>query len=282
MIGLIGTGLMGFPISERLLREGHAVRVYNRTRSKAEPLTEHGAEIGENPGAVIGVANPVILTLTDYPAIRAVLFNRQLKFQDTTIIQMGTIAPGESRELHAEIRERCGDYLEAPVLGNKHHARDGELDIMVGCTDSQFTRWSPTLEVLGKAVRHVGPAGSAAALKLSLNQFIATLTASFGFSLRLAQENDVDTDLFLEVLRESPLYAAQYDKKLPRIQDSDYSDPNFPTRHLLKDLDLMIEAGERAEISGSLLKGVREIMEKAIEKGYGDTDYSSLVEGLQK
>ena len=279
-VTLTGTGLMGYPMVETLLNADYEVIAWNRTREKAEPLEAQGATIVETPAEAIREAECTILMVTDAAAIESVLFGNNVDYMGKTIIQMGTIAPEESRDFSRRITNAGGDYLEAPVLGNKGHAADGELIVMVGGTMEQFNRWRILLKTFGKNLHHVGPIGSAAALKLALNQFIASITATFGLSLRLVQKNDVDTDLFMGILRDSALYSPQYDKKLPRILEQDYDDPNFPTQHLLKDVDLVIQAAETAHLETAAIDGVKKVIQNAMEKGFRETDYSSLVEGI--
>lgn len=281
-VSLFGTGLMGYPMVETLLEANLNVSVYNRTRKKASPLKKKGAQIAESPSEAMQRGEVNILVLTDAEAIETVLFDKNdIDFMGKTIIQMGTIAPEQSENFMKRIKSAGGDYFEAPVLGNKHHARQGELDVMVGGTDEQFQRWSQLLKIFG-ALRHVGPVGTAAALKLALNQLIASLSASFGLSLKLVQKRGVDVGMFMNILRDSALYAPQFDKKLDGWLHSDYSNPNFPTEHLLKDVELMLQASRAERLETSALEGVKLILNQAIEKGYKGQDYSSLIEGLEK
>ncbi|MEJ2051462.1 MAG: NAD(P)-dependent oxidoreductase [Calditrichota bacterium] len=280
-IAVLGTGLMGYSISERLLDRGYDLMVYNRTRDKAEPLQSLGAKIAGTPAEAIGWAQCVIVAVTDAAAIDSVLFTDSVpNFAEKTVLQMATIAPEESKVICDRVTEAGGEYLEAPVLGNKHHAKSGELIIMVGSGEDEFHHWEEVFNALGKHVYHAGPVGTASALKLALNQLIASLTAGFGLSLQLVQRQGVSTELFMDLLRNSALYAPQFDKKLPRILKQDYSDPNFATRHLLKDINLMIKASQAEGLETAALEGVRKIVEQAIRKGFRETDYSSLVEGI--
>ncbi|MBD3274454.1 MAG: NAD-binding protein [Candidatus Marinimicrobia bacterium] len=281
-VSLLGTGLMGYPMVETLLEANMNVTAYNRTRKKASPLKKKGADIAESPSDAIQKGEVNILVLTDAAAIDEVLFtDNSIDFMGKTIIQMGTISPEQSENLMKKIKSAGGDYFEAPVLGNKHHARSGELDVMVGGTDEQYQRWSQLLKIFG-TLRHVGPVGTAAALKLALNQLIASLSASFGLSLKLVQKRGVDVDMFMSILRDSALYAPQFDKKLDGWLSSDYSDPNFPTEHLLKDVELMLQASRAERLETASLEGVKLILNHAIEKGYDGQDYSSLFEGIEK
>ncbi len=279
-IALLGTGLMGFAMAERLLEKDYELSVYNRTRSKAAPLGDQGAEVCKSPEEAVKGAECVILMVADAPAIQDVLFTGNGQLAEKTILQMGTIAPEESMQLRDRITAAGGEYLEAPVLGNKHHARQGKLILMVGGSFEQFGQWKSLLQMFGESTHYAGPVGAAAAMKLALNQLIASLTASFGLSVQFLRKNQGDLDLFMDIVRESALYAPQYDKKLPNILEHDYSDPNFSARHLLKDVNLMLQAAKSSDLEVAALKGVRKIVEQALAKGYAEEDYSSLAEGI--
>jgi len=280
-VAVLGTGLMGYPIAEKLVRDNIDVTAWNRTASKAQPLEEFGANIANSPKEAVESADVCILVLADASAIEKVLFTGEsIDFTDRTIIQMGTIAPEESREFHEKVLARDGDYFEAPVLGNKHHAKQGELQIMIGGSEDQMDNWKTLLKSLGM-IFYVGSIGSAAALKLALNHLIASLTASFSLSLELVRRNGVTVETFMDVLRDSALYSKQFDKKLSNMLEGDYSDPNFPTRHMLKDVDLTINAAESNHLETAAVEGVRKIIQNAIEKGFDSTDYSSLFEGIK-
>lgn len=280
-IAVLGTGLMGYPIAEKLLQDDFEVIAYNRTRSKAEPLTELGGVIANSSKQAIDSADTILAVLTDAKAIEEVVFDCDTDaFSDRTLIQMSTIAPNESRNFDKQIRSLGGKYLEAPVLGNKHHARVGKLQIMIGGTESGALRYEKLFASLGTTF-FVGPVGSAASLKLALNHLIASLTASFSLSLELVRRNEVAVETFMDVLRESALYSKQFDKKLTNMLESDYSDPNFPTQHLLKDVDLAIDAADTASLETSAVRGVRQVILNAIDKGFEQTDYSSLFEGIK-
>jgi 3-hydroxyisobutyrate dehydrogenase len=151
---------------------------------------------------------------------------------------------------------------------------------MVGGTEAQFQRWIPVWHALSKQPRLVGPIGQAATLKLALNQLIAAETAAFSLSLALIQRANVPVPLFMSVLKESALFAPTFEKKLPRLEARQYDQPNFSTRHLLKDVDLFLATARDRGISATGLAGVRELLVNAIAHGQGDLDYSALYEEL--
>jgi 3-hydroxyisobutyrate dehydrogenase len=281
-IGLIGTGLMGVPLATRFIDAGYPLVVYNRTQSKLEPLAQKGAKICTTPEETITLAACIFLMLTDAGAIRNVLFAdlTKPKLQGKTIVQMGTISPQESQEINRQIIELGGEYLEAPVLGSIPEAKAGKLLVMVGAIPEQFERYLPLFQQLGESPRLIGTVGKAAALKLALNQLIGSLTASFAQSLGYLQQQGVDINEFMEIVRSSALYAPTFDKKLPRMLDRDYSNPNFPTKHLLKDTNLFIDSAMAFGINIEPNLGVKQILELAISMGLGEGDYSALFDAV--
>jgi 3-hydroxyisobutyrate dehydrogenase len=277
-IGLIGTGLMGLPMAQRLLSASVPLVVYNRTASKLEPLRQAGAEIAASASDLLQQCQGVIVMLTNAQAIRQMLLSEEARphLAGRTAIQMGTIAPSESRGLQDEIAAAGGDYLEAPVLGSIPEVKEGKLLVMVGAEPVQFQKWLFLLQHFGSDPVRVGSIGSAAALKLALNQLIASLTTAFSLSLGFAQQQGVEVETFMQILRQSALYAPTFDKKLQRMLDANYSNPNFPTKHLLKDTDLFL--GEATDLGQQVysLVGVRRILEIACELGLAESDYSAL------
>jgi len=276
-VALFGVGLMGYPMSERLVKNGHALYVYNRTLSKALPLKEFGVEVLEKPEAALSRAECLILMLTDFPAIQETLaLSGKMSFQNKTVIQMGTIAPSESLSLQKEVCEAGGDYFECPVLGSRKEAQNGELILMVGGSGQQFEEWQEFLKGLGPRPRLIGPVGAAAALKLALNQLIASLATTFSLSLAFVLRSGVDPKVFMEILRESALYARMFDKKSERMLQRDYTDPNFSAQHLLKDVELFLKEGQKHGLALEHVKGIREILIRTVALGLGGGDYSSL------
>jgi len=279
-ITLLGTGLLGRAIAERLQSVGHTVTVYNRTTTKALPLQSCGITVVTRPEEAIAQADCVVLMLADAAAIRAVLLTPTslAVLRSKTVIQMGTIAQDESLALQAEIERVGGSYCEAPVLGSVAEAQAGTLLVMVGGTEGQFVQWGPLFRSLGREPRLIGPAGKAASLKLALNQLIVAEISAFALSLGLVQRAGVPVETFMAILRESALFAPAFEKKLPRLLTRDYQHPNFSTRHLLKDAELFLREASGYALTTSSLEGIRPLLERSIEQGLGDSDYSAIFE----
>ena len=281
-IAVLGTGLMGAPLAERLAGAGHTVTAFNRTISKSQHLATHGVSVAPTAREAVERASHILLMLSDGDAIRDVLLSGDARevLANRSVIQMGTILPAESRDLAGEVAAAGGDYFEVPVLGSIAEVRNGTLLLMVGGSTAQFEESRELLGSLGPNPIHVGPVGMAAALKLALNQLIASLTAGFAFSLGLVRREGIDVDLFMGLLRESALYAPTFDKKLTRMLDRDFSKPNFPTKHLAKDVRLMREEGRELGLRTDLLAAITRILDSTQELDLGDADYSALYEAV--
>ena len=277
-VGFLGTGLMGLPMAQRLLAAKLDLVAYNRTAAKLAALRSAGVEVTTQPEVAIAGSDCIILMLTDATAIRSVLFsdNSRQHLAGRTIIQMGTITPTESKAIAADVIAAGGSYLEAPVLGSIPQAEAGKLIVMVGGTTEQFQQWLTLLENFGAEPLLIGAVGTAAVVKLALNQLIASLTTAFALSLSFVQRQGAEVETFMQILRSSALYAPTFDKKLQRMLERDFEQPNFPTKHLLKDANLFKSEAESVGLDVSSIEGVSRVIAKALDLELANCDYSAL------
>jgi 3-hydroxyisobutyrate dehydrogenase len=279
-IALLGTGLLGASIGHRLLEEGHSLKVWNRTPEKCQALLEAGGQAISSLSDGASDCDTVISVLRDGPASAAVL--QQLGgLEGSCVMGMGTMAIAESQALEQQIKAQHGTYLEAPVLGSRPEALKGSLLVMAGGSAELFERQRPILETLSAVPRLMGPVGSGMASKLALNQLIASLTHGFSLALRLVQAQGVGVEEFMEVLRPSAVYAPTYDKKLERMLDQSYDNPNFSTALLRKDLGLFLQASQQAGLDASGLQGILELLQQAQGDAIDGLDYCALHELTQ-
>ncbi len=281
-VAVLGIGLLGRAVAERLHDSGQAVTVYNRTVSKTDPLRAHGITVAATAAEAVASTDCTLLFLTDAGAIHAVLFPplSPVDFRGRTIIQMGTISPDESRAFQRSVSDGGGDYFEAPVLGSLAEAKAGTLIVMGGGTADQLRRWDPVFSSLTPTPSLIGPVGQAAALKLALNHLIAAELSAFALSLGLIQRAGISVDQFMAILKSSALFAPAFEKKLPRLLTRQYDKPNFPTSHLLKDVNLFADEARHQGLNVVGLAGVRALLEQAIQEGHRDEDYSALFESI--
>lgn len=275
-IAFLGTGLMGQKMAERLLEKGFNVTVWNRTKSKTENLKMKGADVAQTPSEAIIKSELIITMLSDFNAVCSVLFSEENNFGGKTVLQMSTIAPDESEILCDRVEQFDGEYLEAPVLGGLGQIPEGKLLPMVGSTKEQFEKWKPFLENFAESVNYMGEVGKGAAAKLACNQLIASLVTSFAMSLGYIQNEKIDVDAFMNVIRQSSYFAPAFDRKLNNMISRDFSNTNFPLKHLLKDINLALKEFFNNGINTIPLEGVKNIFLEAMRRNYSEQDYSAL------
>lgn len=276
-IAILGGGLMGQAVSQRLINQQQTLTVYNRSPDKLEVLRELGAEVTDNAEQAVANAEIILLLLSDATAIEAVLASISGHLlRGKLLIQMGTISPQQSQQIADYCQQLDATYLECPVLGSLPEARSGKLILMAGGKAGDYQFALPVLKLLGENPQLIGSVGQGAAMKLAMNQLIAGLTASFSLSLALIENQDIDSEMFMALLRDSALYAPTFDKKLDRMRQRDFASPNFPTKHLAKDSRLFLEVAEQLKLDANGLQGVIKLLDKTLAMGLEDTDYSAI------
>jgi len=276
-VAVLGTGLLGTAIATRLLEQGLHVHVWNRDPSRIVSLMEKGAAAIDVLGQAAQNDRVLITVLRDGAATASVI-GAVGALPGSTVIPMGTMGVEESRKLATQVANQGGQYLEAPVLGSKPQALNGTLLVMAGGEAQVFKEQQPLLAHLCQDPLLVGPVGSGAATKLALNQLIASLTHSFSLSLQLIQRTGVPVETFMAILRPSALYAPTFDKKLQRMLDHTYADPNFSTALLRKDLRLFLEEATTAGLQDQGLSGLLSLLEQAKDTDLDEQDYCALHE----
>ena len=195
-VALLGTGLMGAPMSRNILAAGLALTVWNRTRAKAAPLVEAGAVVADSAAAAAAGAEVVITMLENGPVVREVLFEHgvaRAMAAGSLLIDMGSIPPAMARE-HAERLVAAGiDHLDAPVSGGVPGAEKAALAIMVGGTAAAFARAAPVFAALGRST-HVGPAGAGQLAKLANQTIVAVTITAVAEALLLAAAGGADPE----------------------------------------------------------------------------------------
>jgi len=276
-VALLGTGLLGSAIASRLLAVGCSLRVWNRDPERCEPLMSAGAQRFDDPAQAVAGASTVITVLRDGPVTSAVVASLG-DLDQCCVMPMGTMGISESVALDVQVRQQGGLYLEAPVLGSRPEALAGRLLVMAGGDQAVFDQQCALLNHLALEPKRMGAVGTGAASKLALNQLIASLTHGYSLALRLIQASGLEVDSFMEVLRPSALYAPTVDKKLKRMLSHEYSDPNFSTGLLRKDLSLFLREAGLAGVDARALEGLVALLKRAEGTALDGGDYSALHE----
>ncbi|MCC7374555.1 MAG: NAD(P)-dependent oxidoreductase [Verrucomicrobiales bacterium] len=277
-IGIVGLGLMGTALAERFLEAGFEVRVWNRTRDKAEGLLTQGAIWSDHP---LSDVDCVLISLYTTNVVSAVLDGFAEAWRPgLTLIDTTTGDPGKVEALAARLAG-CGvDYLEAPISGSSVQTRRGESTVIVGGTKESFDRWPKLWEIMGARVIRSGEIGSASRMKLISNLVLGLNRAVLAEGLAYAEAIGVKPAAALEVLSASMAYSRAMDVKGRKMVERDYSVQARLSQHL-KDVRLILDTAAGAKVPLPFTEVHRTLMERAEAKGLGDLDNSAILEVLR-
>ncbi len=173
--------------------------------------------------------------------------------------------------------------MEAPVLGSVPNVQAKELLVLgAAMEESHFEKVKPVLSAFGEHLFFVGKVGQAAALKLALNQLIASLTAAFSISLGIVRQRGIKVELFMDILRKSALYAPTFDKKLDKMLTRNFTPANFPLKHLLKDMRLVKQETQGDRLNSVMIDALLDYLEEALRSGYAEADYSAIYQSIHR
>jgi 3-hydroxyisobutyrate dehydrogenase-like beta-hydroxyacid dehydrogenase len=271
---------MGYELVSRLLRAGHDVAVYNRTRAKAEPLAELGAEIVDSP-AELGERD-VVFTMVAGPKDfkEVVLGPRGILSGDRRprlIVDSTTASPAASGEVRAAADELGVALLAAPVSGNPKVVKAGRLTICVSGPRDAWEEARPYLELLAYAVTYVGEGERARLVKICHNLMLGVVSQCMAEVTVLAEKGGVSRADFLAFLNESVMGSTFTRYKTPAFVNLDFT-PTFTPALLLKDFDLGFEAARELDVPMPVAAVTQQIVQGMLGQGYDDVDFAALLE----
>jgi len=276
-VTVLGTGAMGAGVAASLLREGHDVTVWNRTRDRAEPLAEHGATVAGDAAQAVEHAEVVLLTLFDTDAVVDVLEQAAGDApEDAVWVQSSTVGVAGT-ETVVQLAEKYGITLvEAMMLGTKAPAEQGKLTMLVAGPDAPVATIEPVLDAIGaKTVRAGDRVGQGTALKLAANAWIASITAATGQSLAIARALGLDPQLFLDAIDGSASDSAYAHAKGAAMIAGEFP-AQFALDGLRKDIGLITEAARDADVTTTVLEALGRVYADASAAGHGSDDIAAV------
>jgi 3-hydroxyisobutyrate dehydrogenase len=286
-VGLIGVGAMGGPMGHNLLKAGHALVIYSRTRTRpeVEQLLQAGATYAASPAEVGRHANTAITMVGNADDAREVTQGLlSTMARGGMIIGMETIDPATRRALEAQAAAKDVAYLDAPVSGGTIGAERGALTIMVGSTPEAFARARPILGALGASIYHCGPIGTGAVAKLSNNWIYLASMVTVVQAARMAQRVKLDEAATHDIWLKSTGDCVAVRTRVPfhdvvqnNPVDHDYR-PGYPIEHALKDLKLIESSARELGISTLGMPEVISIYAQAVQQGLAKKDISAVAE----
>ena len=280
-IGFIGLGNMGSAIARNLINAGHELKLYNRTRSRAEALAPLGASVVETPAAAATDVEVLITMLADDHAVEDVLFgsgNAVNHISPGSIhISMSTISVSLSRRLAEAHASRRQHYLAAPVFGRPEAAQTAKLFIVASGPGDQVEYCRPIFDAIGQKTFHPGEDAPAAnVIKLAGNFLITTVIEGLGEAFALGRKFNVAPDALLQVLTESVFNAPVYRTYGAMIAANNFEPVGFKLPLVLKDNRLLLAAAEEAAVPMPFASVVRDRFLTAMATGLSESDWAAI------
>lgn len=245
-IGVIGVGMLGSSIIERLLDNHVKVNIYGRNKIKLKSLEKRGAKIFDNPSSLTDHTEFIIICVTNYDALRDILFGKNgvvnSSNKQVIILDCTTVTPKQSANCSDLINKRDGiTFLSVPVMGGPTDARNGDLISLVSGNKDSYDKAYPVLAYFSKHIFYLGKInGLSNSIKLALNLNIAIITLALSEGLLLANHSGIDPNLYLKILNLTKLKTGISERKGQMMINNDYP-PSFFLKNMLKDIDLIME-----------------------------------------
>jgi 3-hydroxyisobutyrate dehydrogenase len=271
-VAIIGTGIMGAPMARNIAAAGHEVRAWNRTREKAEGID--GVGVADSPGDAVEGADAVVTMLADGDAVEAVAPDAIRDGVDW--LQMSTVGIEATERLAKLAADRGAPFVDAPVLGTKQPAENGELVVLASGPSDARERAKPVFDAVGSKVVDLGDAGEGTRLKLVLNAWLVALVEGLGETIAFAEAIGIDPRQFLEVIDGAAVGSPYAQLKGKAMVEREFA-PSFPLSLARKDARLVLDAAERHDIDLALVEVVERQLTRAVDAGHGDKDMAAAI-----
>lgn len=284
-VALLGLGIMGSGMANRIIGAGFPLTIYNRTAKKAKSFVARGAKVAATPREAVRRAEIIISMVADDAASREVWLGENGALAEVqpgaVLVESSTLSLAWIKELAAAAAVRECELLDAPVTGSKAQAASGELNFLVGGPPAALEKARIALLVMSRAIVHVGPSGSGALLKLVNNFLCGVQVASLAEAVAWLEKSGADREQMLEFLKNgaggSPLIKLISD----RMSARDFT-PNFLLRLMAKDLAYAVNEAAGHSLALATGASALEVFKQAIANGHGDHDMSAVVEQFRK
>ncbi|MDR7344547.1 2-hydroxy-3-oxopropionate reductase [Pantoea alhagi] len=278
-VGFIGLGIMGKPMSKNLVKAGYSLVVRDFSEQNEAELIELGAATAKTPKAVAEQCDVIVTMLPNSPHVKEVALGENGIIEGakpgTVLIDMSSIAPLASREIHDALAEKGIKMLDAPVSGGEPKAIDGTLSVMVGGDKAVFDRYYDLMKAMAGSVVHTGDIGAGNVTKLANQVIVALNIAAMSEALSLATKAGVNPDLVYQAIRGGLAGSTVLDAKAPMVMDRNFK-PGFRIDLHIKDLSNALDTSHGVGAQLPLTAAVMEMMQALKADGMGTSDHSAL------
>jgi 3-hydroxyisobutyrate dehydrogenase-like beta-hydroxyacid dehydrogenase len=275
-IGVIGLGLLGSALAQRLQLQGWEVVGFDLLAERRQALADLGGEPLASPREVVQAADTVLFSLPDSHIVRDVVDTVRELLGGKQVIDTTTGDPQHSAALGAELASGGCSYLDATVVGSSEQARQGDVLVMVGGERMAYESSQSILRSFASQIFHVGPCGSGATAKLVVNLVLGLNRAVLAEGLSLARSAGLNVERMLEILRSGAAYSRVMDTKGRKMVSAEFAPQARLSQHL-KDVRLILELGRRQGKMLPLSATHQQLLEEAERLGWGESDNSAVI-----
>lgn len=280
-VAFIGLGAMGGGMVSRLLTSGANVTVYNRTRSRGEALAAEGAVLADTPAAAATGADVVFLSLATSAVVESLLFGVDGVVgglpEGAIVADLSTVAPEFATSSQARLAASGHRGLDACVLGNAQHARDGELRFMIGGAAEDVAALKPVLEPLAKEIVHLGPGGMGATAKLALNLLMGVQLQALVEAIVFGERAGLDRKTLIKLIAAGGYSSPMMKFKAGVMARRAFEQPDFRLGLMRKDLGLVLAETQRLGVPMPTTAASHDWLTAAMNRGLGEHDVASLL-----
>jgi 3-hydroxyisobutyrate dehydrogenase len=283
-LGFLGLGNMGSRIAQRLLDHGYPLVAYDRDITKAEAVAGKRGFTAKNILELARTVDVILSCLTNDEAVHSVYAGPNRVFAEarrgTIVLEMSTISPESSRELHRLGAKNGIEVLDVAISGSTPAAEQGILTLLAGGNEDLFRAAEPIFQAIAKQSFLLGGPGSGTAMKLAVNALLGVGMQAIAEAVVLGEKSGLDRERLLEVLSKTAVVAPAHVGKLVRVATKDYT-PQFPLRLMNKDFGLILGAAARANVSMPVTEAAFRMNSEELATG-GDEDFSAVLRRMEE
>ncbi|HEX6710709.1 MAG TPA: NAD(P)-dependent oxidoreductase [Rubrobacter sp.] len=281
-VAVLGTGIMGSAMARNLLSSGMEVRAWNRSREKAEPLAGDGAQIADTPADAVRGADFLLTMLSDADAIEQAVEGDVFDAlaEDGVWLQMSTVGESGNERLEKLAADHGVTYVDAPVLGTRQPAEQGQLVVLASGPEEVRERSEQVFDAVASKIVWLGEAGGGSRLKLVVNNWIVGLLGVLAETVAFARATGVDPAKFLETIEGGPLGLPYAQIKGNMMVEEDFP-TSFSARLARKDAGLVLDAAAARDLRMGIAEAVAARFDETIEAGHGEEDMAAVYQAAR-
>jgi 3-hydroxyisobutyrate dehydrogenase-like beta-hydroxyacid dehydrogenase len=283
-VGFMGLGIMGTAMAGNVHKAGYPLKVYNRTAAKAETWAKQGVSVAATPASLAHDSDIIIIMVTGPEAIDHLLWGEagaaSALNDKKTLINMSSVSPLYTRELHQRLIPTGVTFIDAPVSGTKQPAEQGTLVILPGGPKDKIAELEPLFLVMGKKVVYCGEVGQGSMMKMFINLLIGVMMEGFVEIINFGSLGGLSMEAMLDVVFAGAMNSPMFQVKAPNLQKRDYP-VAFPLKHLTKDLKFVVDTAYDLKAPVPVAQTLLHLFDVGVGKGWGDEDISAIARVLE-